>query len=312
MPYLLSLFSLLIIASIMTWSYTARSMDLIWNKQLILFTKRVQKQIFEDIQNEEALQNYTRRLPLQQEIDKNQDEKKENTKKERFITRIDSMQKEKRNQKACSKYLHIASLFDLSVTSDDTVSKAAFFLLKRLSAVLFAQQLFYQQMTTGPGFEGIDPETLLRSIVELGRKMKETKKPFKIQYPDDLANLSMSNHNEQYLLYKFLRGGGAGEVDAEGSYESLLKYIRFDKRNTILNVYLAPIPLLLALFNDVDVVERVCEYRHELYKKYNREREKKEELQREFQSQFSSLLPQEIDPSTIDFNISLTQPGDEL
>lgn len=318
MAYITSLFSLLLIAGLITWSYTYRATEISWTEQVIRFTNSAINDCFEAQAREKVEEAYSKRSSPINTSPKDDSSKESKNKEidpaEERRELVRDKIKETRGPKHTSRFLHLSILMGSNASTDDTMAKGALFLLKRLCHVLFQTQDFYDAMSTQGGFEGIDVDSFFKSTFETAKKgLDNTKSSANrvrpIKTAKDLANIVFQSPVEQYLLYKVLRGGGAAEVEAAGSYKSLLQYITLDKKPYLLNLYLAPRELLMALFNDEQVVSKVCEYRMELYHKLKKETGVKNDLQQQFQNEFTTFIPTEVPQAAINFHISLTKPS---
>lgn len=162
---------------------------------------------------------------------------------------------------------------------------------------------------------------------EVRTKALEINPKFPMHKAQYLANIELNGPNKtpnQFRLFLMLKGG-QGEVFS-GAYckvHSLLDYISMNRRETCLSVYLAPAPLLLALFGNADLVAQICQCRQKIYKKIHDEKKEKttlppgtkeddiiDILSDEFKAQFESYLPSDVDPKLIEFRVSGTQPKD--
>ena len=80
-----------------------------------------------------------------------------------------------------------------------------------------------------------------------------------------------------------------------------------------MSVYLAPEELLLALFQDPQVVTKIKKRQEEIYEKLTADKDKtlnEEQLAADLANEFQSQLPAGIDKNQIDFKVSRSNPAD--
>jgi len=147
------------------------------------------------------------------------------------------------------------------------------------------------------------------AVFELVReKAIEWEEHFPIKKARYLANIELSEAKDQDILFRILKGGAHDSI----SLDSLLPYISTTARTQLVSVYLAPQVLLLALFDDEEVVSDILSFRKDLYHRLRKDKDlQKNELEDEFRERFVRSLPSEIDPSFIDFRVSRSFPKDQ-
>lgn len=202
-----------------------------------------------------------------------------------------------------------------------------FELAKKLFAVLYKDQPFYQAMKQKrPDFE----EALLKSL----KLAEELPKDQKLTRAADLSNLNLQDSDLNEIFYKMLQptsksvktdqqecpqkeGGGEEEDDAiepgkkEEKYSpadsySLLDFITLQDAAKV-RVYLAPKPLLLALFDDPHTVNALIEMRCHLYNSLINGTITADQATKTFQTQFLSQS-REFNEKVLDFTVSKTNP----
>jgi hypothetical protein len=145
----------------------------------------------------------------------------------------------------------------------------------------------------------------------------------RLSRPEHIGDISFTGpnaHQKQFILNMILRGGNAEFIIGKRCVlPKLNNYISAIRRKTCMSVYKAPVPILLALFQDPSIVSEVLAYRTQVYKKLtSKKNEKSEEeispetLSTEFRSAFESKIPSGIDPQYIDFTVTKGKPIDLL
>lgn len=221
-----------------------------------------------------------------------------------------------KNSKTCTRFLHIQKLFKDPPSGEDNpvpslkICKDTHALLQSLIVVLYQNTPFYQE--TLEAYPDAVSELLKKLLTKGQERHKKNLFPFKAK--KSLANIDLEDPVLQNFFYHMLKGSSE-EMDPgdEVHYPSLLDFLSLESRDAVLNVYLAPPPLLLALFGDQDTVNEVVIARDKYYDdlmKYPSEKKKseKELMRNEFEQNFVSRIPKTIDPKTCDFNISGTKP----
>lgn len=211
--------------------------------------------------------------------------------------------------------LHIGSLFSEEETPQKATQEKLFRnLLNRLYS---NQPLFIPQGNNGPHVQQLFDEVRQKAI-DISTKMP-------MHNAANLANIELAaprKEEKQFILFLILKGGEGELFRGRRCYiESLLSYISMNKKEYCMSVYLAPLPLLQALFENDDVVAQVIETRVTMWNKLENEKnnptpldptkEKKdlvEILSDEFKTQFEASLPSWVDPKIIDFKVSGTKP----
>ena len=213
--------------------------------------------------------------------------------------------------------LHVRSLFSNEDQAQKTTQE---YIFRNLLKTLYGSvPLCTPRGDNDPYVQQIFDEVRAKAL-ELGAKLPM----HKAQY---LANIELSGPYKsanQFALFLILKGG-KGEVFPRSpcTVHSLLDYINMNQRETCINIYLAPAPLLKALFGDDDVVVQICQRRQELHRRAIKDEDSlispiqgaKESdildvLSEEFKAQFASCLPSEIDPQFVEFRVSRTKPKD--
>jgi hypothetical protein len=232
----------------------------------------------------------------------------------------------------------IGLLFDPTRDSQVKDWEQTKILLKNLIETLYDKQPFYQKIhQQRPVF--IDE--LINAIMKTVDDLPAEKKPKKTT---DLGNLKLLDPVLDDALYKILHGAPnlnvvtyeqkrveqqndsnkfseddiatTGEnvesgqesdtYQSPGGYYSLLDYVTGKKKPKI-RIYLAPRNVLLAIFKDETTVDTIINERESLYRQAV-DSEKMEPFNESFKNQFEKLRDQAIDPETLNFSVSKTNP----
>lgn len=315
MPYLISIISLLTIAGLISWVTGSQQEAFTWRAQAAFYTLRTEEEIDSNELYKHARNEYLKKTTTSQEKKskkseksrKSQEKKRETLKEEDSAQTIEAKQTEERREAKRrdrrTRSLHIAPLFDSTVSEGDTKYTASAFLLNRLAHVLFHQQEFFQ------GQKSTYFISLFTEVIQRVRKAAlEHPKKRGVGSAQELATYQLSNSQAQYYFYKVMRGGGIDERQTTGAYRSLLNFISLTKRSTLLSLYLAAEELLLALFNDQKIVADVIQEREAIHKQLLKDISLKQGLTEQFRQKFSALLPQEVPQELVDFEVSTTRP----
>ncbi len=312
-------FGFLLIISILSWSSVGRMVEeTLVAKNIVVSVTKQAEEITKKISQESATvyRQYCETKGKQWSDDGEFEEDDEEEEPQRPRTR---RSRPSRYRKRLTSKFHIAALFNNEdVAQKPTQEKIFRNLLKQLYD---SQPLFTPTGSNDAHVQQLFEEVRLKTQ-ELSPKMPMKKASY-------LANIECTGANKaekQFILFLILKGG-EGEVfrGARCHVRSLLSYISMAKKETCLSVYLAPVPLLLAVFENTDIVEKILETREVIYKKIHEERkrvgalpEKSEArdiidvLSDEFKNQFEPCLPQGIDPQYLDFRVSSTRPKNGL
>lgn len=131
----------------------------------------------------------------------------------------------------------------------------------------------------------------------------KTLKEKKVNKAKALGNVDISDQDLKNLFYQLLR-----ETPIEGkkacSSISLFDFLS-DSSRTKISVYIAPKPILLALFGKPEIVDQIVEMREELYDVVKKDKKKVEESTLQFQAKFENQTDfREI----VTFTVNTTNP----
>lgn len=217
--------------------------------------------------------------------------------------------KKKPSAERCTPHLHIGALFtgdNLSITEGPGL--AAYTLLKNLMIAMYGDQKFYKEAKElRPDFE----DEFLANLFQRTQEEQESKQW--ISEVSHLGSIELDDDLQSYMRYKMFTGNKsrfvAGSQDDPG-YFPLIQFTSFKKRKTLMSLWLAPKPLLMALFNDPEIVQDVIDTRREMYNEIKNDtnesakQTKTQELRLRFGAYIQDLAPY------IDFQVTKTRPPD--
>lgn len=221
----------------------------------------------------------------------------------------DELDEEEEKPERRTSFLHVDAIF--CEEEPDILQgrgKASFTLLKALISELYSGQDFFERAKESiPDLE----EHFLHALLD---KVKELKEEETLTSAKELASLNLDDDLQSYVRYKMLTGNKYRKKNAKVSdpgFYPLLEFVSFRKHPHLMSLWLAPKPLLMALFQNEDVVNEVVQARHEIYNELRRDKNKsalqtkEAELRRRFSMQIFG-----IDSQYIDFKVSRTLPKD--
>jgi hypothetical protein len=307
-------FGFLLIMSVLSWALIGRMSEETLVTQSLLTVVNNQAKTLTDTISEKSVAAY-KTVCERRGIDRDDDEDEEN--EEEGETTLNRRLRDRKKRRRLTSKLHVLALF----TNEDQAQKPTQeFLFRNLLKTLYGSvPICTPHGDNDPYVQQIFDEVRAKAL-ELGPKFPM----HKAQYLGNIELGGPHKNANQFSLFLILRGG-KGEVfpSAPCTVHSLLDYISMNRRETCVNVYLAPAPLLLAIFGNADLVAQICQRRREICKKANEEDkkaiaplpgEKHEDildiLSDEFKAQFESYLPSDIDPQYVEFRVSRTTPKD--
>lgn len=309
-------FGFLLIISILSWSAVGRmSEETLVTRSIIATVTEQADESAEAISKKStaAYNLYCEKKGKKPIEDENEDEEEEEERQRRPVRRS---RNQKHRRRLTSK-LHIPALFGNEDTAQKNTQEKIF---RNLIKTLYAEQpLFTPQGSNDAHLQQLFEEVRLKAL-EWGPKLPMSKAAY-------LANIELSGYKKeekQFILFLILKGGeGEFFEGARCHVRPLLPYISMAKKDCCISVYLASVPLLMAIFENSDVVEKIVDYRKTIGKKIRDEQERagslvgsKEQrdildiLSDDFKNQFEACLPQGIEAQYIDFRVSGTTPKD--
>jgi hypothetical protein len=212
----------------------------------------------------------------------------------------------------CSRFLHVGCLFrddNNTGNSQNRPVRAARLLLKSLIKVLYGHAPFFiQAKATHPDLE----EELINALIIATRQARQQHIP--IRTARDFSRIELEDPLLQDVLYHMLTGTRARREESaqEEGYCSLLDFITFRDNAHLVSLWLAPRQILEAIFQEEDVVDKLCKMRHELASGLNSRSTPntislKEQTLRD---SFASELPNDLDQNIVNFKVSTTKVRD--
>jgi hypothetical protein len=199
-----------------------------------------------------------------------------------------------------SRYLNLYSLF--AEQGEDNAYKSRRLLLVRLLEILYGNQPFYQEMAEKrPNFV----QEMIDRMIE-GAKKREPP----IKTSKTLTNLELNDKELQHIYVKMFLGNNEKKqnkclgIPTGSDYDSLSKYVRVQTKVQPIRVQLAPTDLLLAIFEEPDLVQKMLEDIKRLRNSVVSNKDKKTEASIEFERLYKNRLPKDLDPSLFNFEIS--------
>lgn len=181
-------------------------------------------------------------------------------------------------------------------------------LLRRLLKVLYADKSFFREMQEKhPGF--IDQ--LLNRLIEIAdtEVYRDT-----LKEKADIATIDLKDPDLQDVYYKMLHGTRKkthkkNEFLIDEGYLSLLDFIKINEKSQGISIYLAPGELLMAIYDNEELVKEVISSREKLYSDMKYRGLAKEQAAQIFKGAFEgkSYLGKD-ENGLIDFSVSLSNP----
>lgn len=154
-----------------------------------------------------------------------------------------------------------------------------------------------------------DSETLARLLDTLAESF--TRYTGKCSYKDAkiLANFELGDQSMQEPFWQMLRG----QKETGETWSSLLSLISFQQSKTITSLWLAPEPILRAIFEDKEEkIEEFMETRRSLYTKLRRakkgEVDPRASVEADFRTMCEEMLPSWLPANLVDMGVSTTLP----
>lgn len=212
--------------------------------------------------------------------------------------------KEKDGKSTRTSFLHVSSLF-----SQDTPNllegkaKAAFILLQAYIQELYHDQEFYS--TAKQHFPDLE-ERIVRKWIDQSTTLTNTYgAKGKLDKAKEIGTLDLDDEQLMYVRYKMFSGASPRDRGKNGPY-SLAECISVKENPCLMSVWLAPRPLLMALFQNEHIVDDVLAWRKETY--YELVNRKSPTLiqtkSADFKSKFALYIPDSISKDLIDFEVS--------
>lgn len=225
-------------------------------------------------------------------------------------------QKPQQPQK-CTSLLHIGALIKQEdININEGKGRAIFQLFHNLINELYKDEQFFKKALEK---DGDFVNQFLINLIDKAREVyKEAKRKRQPSIAKDLASIPLDNYEQSYARYKMFRGTKSRlsekQTQDDAGYYPLEEFTSLNLRsgNTIMSVWLAERPLLMALFQDDKIVDEVIECRREIF---NDMRKRKaagmnvsNENSKELELRFGGLIPDNL-RQYIDLSVSTKYPG---
>ncbi len=230
---------------------------------------------------------------------------------------LDDTPEDKDQNAKRSSLLNVSVLFCEDVPLSEMRAKNCFQILSSLLTVLYQNEPFYQKAKQNdPNLE----ERFLQAAREAAQELR--KDDAKLYAASQLRELEIHDKELKKFRDRVLVGTKSRKRESlkEQGYYPLIEFITINKNQHLTSIWLASRPLLLAIFNDEEVVNDICKTRSDMHNQLKAELKgggpevkqsaltlKKSELERCYKDLLSH---NGIDPECIDFGVSLTTPPD--
>ncbi len=209
----------------------------------------------------------------------------------------------------CTSFLSLAELFrgeNPNIT--DKKGRATFVLLKNLITELYKGQEFFEEAK-----EAI-PDLEERFIMELYERAKEAQAEKQwIKSVKKLGKLKLDDFLMKHLRYKTFTGNKRvydDETRDQAGYFPLTEFADMRQRKaTIMSLWLAPKPLLMALFQNEETVEDLLQMRKEIYYEIKNHKSEASGKSNSLKDRYGSAIDLEL-VDFIDFQVTTTMPPD--
>ncbi len=272
------------------------------------FNERMKRLAKKNQPPEAANKNSQKNKPeqAQEVVEDDEDEEDEEPREEPEEEEDKKPQKNKTEN--CTSYLHIAEMFrGENPTITDKKGRATFTLLKNLISTLYEGNDFFKEAKAEvPDLE----ERFITTLFERAKDAQAGKQW--ITKVNKLGKLDLEDELMTHLRYKTFTGNkpsySASTRDQAG-YFALTEFTSMIPRKTIMSLWRAPKPLLMALFQNSDTVDEVLQFRREIFKEVRKNKSLAAGKEREFHDRFSQGIDLDI-VEFIDFKVSTSPPPD--
>ncbi|MCE5294239.1 MAG: hypothetical protein LLF94_06455 [Chlamydiales bacterium] len=219
----------------------------------------------------------------------------------------------------CSRFLHIGDIFSEENGSIlEGRGRDCFTLLKNLLNEMYKGQKFYQNAKDQ---EPEIDEKFIRNLLERAKEIEQTRKESDekkwLHSFQDLDQVPLDDDVQNDLRYMVFNGTKSLYDDTRydpSGYFPLYEITRINKKDKIMSLWLAPRPLLMALFQNEEIVEEVIQARIEILKDLRKMRAqnpdgKEKPIDSDLKKRFGAYI-RDINPEYINFEISTTDPKD--
>ena len=214
-----------------------------------------------------------------------------------------------RGGKHLCRFLNIGPLFFDEKDEDGEKKQTIRIVLKRLIQELYSNQEFYKEEHENlPDFD----EIFINELISASKNQELLTGKKKMKDVSDLGKYQLHDKGLDHFLYAIMRGDklrhNLTSRNGQYGYYSLANFVRANKSEKPLSVYLAPRPVLMALYQSQEIVDNIMETRNQICSTLSGDISQKEKLGLEFKNLFSGLLPDDIHTIELSFNVSSTKP----
>lgn len=170
---------------------------------------------------------------------------------------------------------------------------------KNLLMLLYGKQEFFQKLLNE------DPDILSQLFQELRESNHD-----EVKKTEDLSGLTLKSDNVKELFYNICKKAPIEIPFIKTKKEPCLQASFIDylsnKKASKIRLFLAPIPLLFAIYGEASIVKEILDRRQELFREVSNKADPKT-LEAQFKAQFSGRSPYE---AILDYSITKTDPRD--
>lgn len=208
----------------------------------------------------------------------------------------------------CTSFLHVDALF--CEDDPDLVggkAKTAFVLMKAYIKELYKDQEFYQQAKEE--YPDLEEQMIRKWIQEAQELRRRSPKRGKLRTAEELLILDLEDPALMYVRYSMFVGKSRTKKQknsGDGYYSlSTCLSVKGSPKN-VMSVWLAPRPLLMALFQNEEVVDQVLAWRSDTYHEITKDKsiETMKGKPGEFKSKFASYIDSSVQSEFIDWSVS--------
>lgn len=218
------------------------------------------------------------------------------------------------NKVRANKKLSFYALIKNEKDKESPTYKTVSAITKRLLHILYKDQPFYQNIQ----------EKRHDFLNELLDKLKTygTEYKDKIENITDLAQVDIHDHELSEVFAKMLEGAiispelnktQTEEKSSRDCYPKLNEFTTYDTKIQTIRIYLASPELLMAIFNDENIVDNIIKARKEHHKELKKHSKENLTIPRQvesdkFKAAFEASIPSEFDKSLFNFEVTSTYP----
>ena len=179
--------------------------------------------------------------------------------------------------------------------NENPISQSTAVLLGRLINTLYQGQQFYREALAK------NPDVVNQIVNTLTTLKGKNLCNAPVSSLNDLIKMSFSSEDTRKLFGEMIEGGD--------SVPSLRDFILIRSKPTPIRMFGAPQALLMAIYNDANVVNRLMAERMELYNSIAAGRMKAQDASKQFKTDFGAEGLTDINPQLLNFDTSQTRPG---